>query len=638
MRRRLLVAISYLVTVFALGFLLRTLTAQQGAPPYHSPFSVVVSHDGKIAYASDKTAGCVAIIDTTTNKMTGEIAGLNQPTGLILSDDGTKLYVAEYGANDVVEVDTARKSVTQKVKVGVRPIGLALASKSNRLIVCNRDTNDVSVIDLATMKVLGRIPVLREAMYAALTPDETRIVVSNALPVGPATEPTLAASVSILDAKEMKPIAAIKLPAGCTNLRCVAVSPDGKWAYIVHGLGRFNVPPTQLERGWITTNAITFIDLTKNVRYATMLLDYPTEGAADPWGMTLSPDGKRIYITLSGTHQVVFLEVAKLHELLEGKIPDDLAGPPDLASQNTWFAIKKNPAEGRELLTDDLAALYQAEVIERYPSGGVGPRSVAVTPDGTKLYVANYFSGNVTVIDTSNGKIVATVSVGEQPAEDPVRRGERVFHDALLCFQHWQSCASCHPNGRADGLRWDLLNDGMGNPKRTRTMVYSDRTPPMMSLGVRKDMETAVRAGFKFILFCVPSEEDVAATMAYITALKPEPAPTLGPNGELSEAAKRGQAIFNDKKTGCAECHKMPYGSDLAFHDVGTGPDITTGRSDFKTTTLVEQWRMSPYLHDGRATTLKEVLTTFNKEDRHGVTSHLTPQQIDDLVAYLLTL
>jgi cytochrome c peroxidase len=151
-------------------------------------------------------------------------------------------------------------------------------------------------------------------------------------------------------------------------------------------------------------------------------------------------------------------------------------------------------------------------------------------------------------------------------------------------------------------------------------------------------MEAAVRAGFTFILFCVPLEEDVQAVMAYVTSLKREPAPTLGDNGALSESAKRGEAIFNDPKTKCAVCHKMPYGSDLEFHDVGTGPDTTTGRSDFKTTTLVEQWRMSPYLHDGRATTLKEVLTTFNKGDKHGATSHLSPQQIDDLVAYLLTL
>jgi len=36
--------------------------------------------------------------------------------------------------------------------------------------------------------------------------------------------------------------------------------------------------------------------------------------------------------------------------------------------------------------------------------------------------------------------------------------------------------------------------------------------------------------------------------------------------------------------------------------------------------------------------TLKDVLTTFNKEDKHGRTSGLSEQEIDDLVAYLLAL
>ena len=34
-----------------------------------------------------------------------------------------------------------------------------------------------------------------------------------------------------------------------------------------------------------------------------------------------------------------------------------------------------------------------------------------------------------------------------------VRKGEQYFNDATLCFQKWQSCASCHPDARADGLR-----------------------------------------------------------------------------------------------------------------------------------------------------------------------------------------
>ncbi len=67
----------------------------------------------------------------------------------------------------------------------------------------------------------------------------------------------------------------------------------------------------------------------------------------------------------------------------------------------------------------------------------------------------------------------------------------------------------------------------------------------------------------------------------------------------------------------------------------------TRGKFDaagtFDTPTLVEIWRTAPYL-DGSAATIYDVLTTRNRDDHHGKTSHLTPDQIDDLAAYLLSL
>jgi hypothetical protein len=48
--------------------------------------------------------------------------------------------------------------------------------------------------------------------------------------------------------------------------------------------------------------------------------------------------------------------------------------------------------------------------------------------------------------------------------------------------------------------------------------------------------------------------------------------------------------------------------------------------------------RAGHYLHGGRAATIREVVTTFQYEDKHGVTSHLTPKQIDELAEYVLSL
>ena len=70
---------------------------------------------------------------------------------------------------------------------------------------------------------------------------------------------------------------------------------------------------------------------------------------------------------------------------------------------------------------------------------------------------------------------------------------------------------------------------------------------------------------------------------------------------------------------------------------MGTGTATETGRK-FDTPTLAECWRTAPYLYDGRALTMEEVLTTANPGDRHGETSKLTSEEVKDLAEYVLSL
>jgi cytochrome c peroxidase len=70
---------------------------------------------------------------------------------------------------------------------------------------------------------------------------------------------------------------------------------------------------------------------------------------------------------------------------------------------------------------------------------------------------------------------------------------------------------------------------------------------------------------------------------------------------------------------------------------VGTGK-FDQQTDEFYTPTLRELWRTAPYLHDGSAGTLRDVVLTHNTDNRRGQTSHLKSNEVDDLVAYLLTL
>ena len=77
--------------------------------------------------------------------------------------------------------------------------------------------------------------------------------------------------------------------------------------------------------------------------------------------------------------------------------------------------------------------------------------------------------------------------------------------------------------------------------------------------------------------------------------------------------------------------------ADIVRHDVGTGKDDPSELMEpkYDTPTLLGVYRSAPYLHHGKAATLKDILTTSNPRDEHGVTSHLTESQIEDMVEFL---
>ncbi|HEX2973631.1 MAG TPA: c-type cytochrome, partial [Tepidisphaeraceae bacterium] len=218
------------------------------------------------------------------------------------------------------------------------------------------------------------------------------------------------------------------------------------------------------------------------------------------------------------------------------------------------------------------------------------------------------------------------------------RHGEMVFHDATKSYQHWLSCATCHPEGRADGLNWDMPNDGIGNPKSAKSLLQAHLTPPTMWRGIRDGMDSAAGAGFFFAAF-KPAPEDLAAVRTYMRSLRPEQSPYRLANGELSEKAKRGKAVFENEKVGCTYCHTGEQFTGGRLYDVGTrGEFDPESHTQFDTPTLIELWRTAPYLHDGRAGTLADVFTKHNPKNQHGNTSQLSKEQIDDLVEYLLSL
>lgn len=607
---------------------------------YRSPLNVAISPDDQTIYVTDCTAGKVVILDTQDQSKRTEIELRGTPFGAALMPDGNTLYVAERGAGSVAVIDTGTGEIISRIAVGRSPTGLAVAPNTGRLYVCNQNDHSVSVIDLneTPAKSVQRIGVVREPSFVAVTSSERHVVVTNLLANGRGTDPELSAEVSIIDAETLTQSAKVKLPTGSTLVRGLCISPDGKWAYVVHGLGRLNMPITQLERGWVNTFALSIIDIQRGARRATVLLDDLSQGAADPHTVVCSKDGSRLWISHAGVHEISIVEIDQLHRLLEGEVPPELASLKDGTRSNIWVRIQKDRNAIAEL-ENHLTALYIASLIRRVPSGGIGPRGLVLSGDDQTLFVANYYSGSIAMLEASSGRPRGKLTMGPQPPTDSVRRGEIIFHDATLSFQRWHSCASCHANeGRVDGLRWDFLNDGIGNPKDTMNLLFFNQTEPMNRRATGEDARECVKGGLESTNMLVSTKQDVDDLFAYMSSLRPEPSPHLTAEGNLSEAARRGRTLF-EGKANCKDCHRGPYFTDKKMHNVGVLSDHFEEKdSRFDTPSLIELYRTAPYLHDGRALTIKEIFSQHDELAKHGNAKKLTAEELNDLVEYLKSL
>ncbi len=465
------------------------------------------------------------------------------------------------------------------------------------LYVLNQFENTVNQIDLNSRQIVASVEVLREPFRAVTDSKGKYLFVNNFLPAQRADVDTVAASVSVIDLDGFIKVKDIQLANGSNALSGITLSPDGKYVFVAHTLARFGLPTNQLLQGWMNTSAMSMIDVSTLENVGTILLDDPERGAGGVWGINCTED--KIVVTHSGTHEISVIDYPA-------------------------FIYKYNAYPDKNSLNYDLR--FMQGIRERISLIGNGPRNFVVS--GDKAYIPTYFSDKLNLVSLDD-KQIRFISLNDNRMESQIDKGERIFHDATYCFQNWQSCSSCHPgDGRADGLNWDLLNDGVGNPKNTKSLLYSHVTPPSMISGIRENAEMAVRAGFTHIQFTEISEANALYVDEYLKSLRPVPSPLLV-NGKLSEKAERGKKVF--EMLGCGNCHSGKYYTDLKMYRIGQDIEFEKG---WDTPTLIEVWRTAPYLFDGRAATMKDVYAIH----KHGIGKKISEKEIEELVEYVNSL
>jgi DNA-binding beta-propeller fold protein YncE len=591
-------------------FFIYGLDAHVAADEYIGPDTLVASKDGKLLYAACEDSEAVVVADVAKGTVIEKICLPARPTGMALTPDGTKLYVTCAGPlGTICVVNTSANEIDDVIPAGLEPIAPVIVPGCKRLFVCDRFESRVSVIDLDSAIETTSTPVPREPYAAAATPDGKTVFVADLLPLDRADGNNVAAVIVAVDTTAGRPTI-IRLPNGSINVRGLSISPDGKYVFAVHMLARYQLPTTQLDRGWVSTSALSIIDSVTKKLINTVSLSDVDHGAADPWGIATTADGKWICITHAGTHELSLINASGLMEKL---------------------ATRGSAAD----VANDLGFL--AHLRRRVKLEGNGSHGMAVI--GTRAYVSEYFSDTIAVVDLQSvpPEAIGSIRLGPKPNLTAQRRGKLLFNDATMSFQHWQSCATCHPDARTDGVNWDLLNDGLGNPKNTRSLIHVHESGAVMALAVRDTAKAAIDAGIARVMFAERPDADSDAIDEYLSSLRPVPSPRLV-DGKLSVAAQRGKRIFFDRNVGCARCHPPPYYTDKRAHDVGSaGPSDQPG-DRFQTPRLTELWRTAPYMHDGHYVTVKELFDKGQHGAIGGNISRLTDKDIDDLTEFLLSL
>ena len=595
----------------------------------------------------------------TLTAPTATVAGSNSL--LALRPDGGKLVAANTDAGTVSVVDLRARKLLREFPVGDRPEGAAWIPGTERALVTLYNTDEVAIVDTAAGQVFHKIAVADEPYGVVVTPDGKTAYVSHDYP-GTVSEIDLAA------AKVTRSFRACDAGTGCRGL---ALSPDGKtlyasefftaalvavdratgkvigrWAgdaqdnlarhvelhprrgkaYLVHTRDRV----TAFDARGSVFPHVSFCDLdarpgTKNRRTLALDTYNGVTVVTNPWESALSPDGSLLYTIYAST--------------------DD--------------------ANVSKTVDDDY---QEVERVGRVRPVGKHPRAVRVSPDGGEVYIYATLDHSLNIFNATLTEKLASIKIAT-PANTPEwRRGKELFHAAgqPMGSARWISCSSCHPDGLHDGRVWQNPEGprktpnlfGMahthplhwsGDRDEAQDFEYTVRGKLMQGRGLARGVELKPRTSFRDYAEAEQTtaglSKDLDALALYQNSFTFRLSPHIIAPGKLTPEAERGKRLFHNTVVNCASCHAGPYYTDSSLkrpftrHDVGTGggPGEKLG-PDFDTPSLLGAYRVNSYLHDGRAKTLREVLTKYNAGDRHGITSHLNAAEIDDLVAYVKSL
>jgi YVTN family beta-propeller protein len=592
---------------------------------YYSPFNLAVSPDGNYLYVVAEEGNALLVVNTESNRVIKEIEVGMHPHSVILSRDGKTAYVSNQWSDNVSVIDLEKNVVTDTLDTGGGPAGLALSADGNSLYSANSFSSDLSIIDLTSGAERKRLFTGNNPAGVQISPDGNTVFITSRRTLGLPYGDSLKCELTVVNDK-MQRIAERRDIKQAYMMENIAFTPSGDLAIMPLIRPKNNVPTIQIDRGWMMTNGLGIVELKPAGRTIQILLDEPNAYYADPFDIAITPDGKKAFVSHAGVDRISVIDIDSVRKIISESDDKILETYSNFLGLSNRFVL-------RRITT------------------GANPKGMALSPDGKKLYVAEHLEDRIAIISTESLGTIGTISLGGPDRITVAREGRRLLNNAGHTFQTQYSCYTCHPDTHEDGLVYNMASKDMGrNMTNTQSLRNIGDTPPYKWNG--KNQSIYKQDGMRFSTVLTRNEafsyKELDAISAYIMSGVPNP-PNLvfNPNGELTEAQKRGKEIFertHDSKgyeipvvNRCVTCHPAPYFTNKKMADVGTLA-VSDDSILFDTPHLNNIIFSPPYLHDGRAATLEEIWTIYGKTEQHGSVNDLTKTKLNDLVEYLKSL
>ncbi|MDD5628721.1 MAG: beta-propeller fold lactonase family protein [Elusimicrobia bacterium] len=543
--------------------------------PAVSASAVALSPDGRWAAAVNPDSGSVTILKIRPLRVVAEVPVGREPRTLCFCPSGRFLAVANHGSADVSWVGIAERRELRRFRTGAMPYGVV--TDGERVFVSEFAQGSLAAVSIASGEVERRVRTEPYPAGLALSADRSSLLVTH----------FFSGRLSRVAAATLAVQAVAETGTRASQSPSVAVSPDGRRAYLPQTMANNEAETATQTFDNTILPVVSVVELPVLARSGRgpLYLASLVRAANRPCAAVAAPDGRHLYVANAGSNDVFIMDLAGgrlLASVAVGAEPRGLALSPDGSRlyvdnvlDGTLSVIRFGRYAGGRAALDETVVHAPVPVDLHRPTSCQSCHADSADSAALPADMLVELSNGRLRVDNRTWTVEATVPLTRIPLPPLLLRGKKLFHASdrpELSMGRWISCASCHPDDSMDGRTW-LLPAG---PRNTQALWGVAETLPLHWSGDFADLYEMERGLRRFTFgrgfVADPDRRPLAGRSADLDAL----VAYLGslrapPSPYRADPEAIAQGGALFRSLGCARCHAPPTFTDGKAYDVGTG-------------------------------------------------------------------